>query len=203
MIRYRRTKTAAHTLMELLITLVILDTLTRLSVGGFSRLLAQGELEAGMDNFSALLRKARQRAVTETTFTIICPGQPRLEAGRLTPRCGPRDSWSQGTIAFQDQDGDIATTEDTSLLGATSPLHQQIRIVWRAFRNRPYLLFTPSGLTDWQNGRFVFCQQRAEGHIQHAIVINSAGRTYRREELTGAQTLDPAQCPASVPSASP
>ena len=58
--------------MELLITLVILVTLTRLSVGGFSRLLAQGELEAGMDNFSALLRKARQRAVTETTFTIIC-----------------------------------------------------------------------------------------------------------------------------------
>ena len=63
---------------------------------------------------------------------------------------------------------------DQALL--TIDLPDDSKILWRSFRRKAYLRFTPLGGTDNQNGRFITCAQPGNLAAVRNIIINRQGR---------------------------
>jgi type IV fimbrial biogenesis protein FimT len=58
-------------------------------------------------------------------------------------------------------------------------------VFWRSFRNRPYLVFQPTGLTDWQNGHFLFCPASGNARDARQVVLNPQGRLRQMTDRDG------------------
>jgi Tfp pilus assembly protein FimT len=53
-------------------------------------------------------------------------------------------------------------------------------VQWRSFRDDDHIEFLASGMTNWQNGRFIICSPTHQISARH-LVINAAGRSYVQE----------------------
>lgn len=178
----RKTQTAAgFSLIELLLTLSIV-----LLVGGFA-------LHGGLDKkrehkinglqetFINLLFSARNAAITHNTEVIVCPAAAARTDATDRPACGKRNNWHLGVLAFADLNSNRRLDNEEAIV-AQLPSFSGVSIRWRAFRNRSYLRFTPQGLTDWQNGNFLFCAATHEPQLARQVTINHAGRLYTAED---------------------
>ncbi|MEC8059925.1 MAG: GspH/FimT family protein [Pseudomonadota bacterium] len=91
------------------------------------------------------------------------------------PSCGKRNQWQLGVLAFTDFNRN-RRLDDNEHIVAQLPSFHTATIRWRSFRNRSYLRFTPEGLTDWQNGNFLFCDNQGAPELTRQITLNHAGR---------------------------
>ncbi|MDA9256312.1 DUF3465 domain-containing protein [Pseudomonadales bacterium] len=81
-------------------------------------------------------------------------------------------------MAFTDHKSDLQINGQDEVIALLPRNYAGIEVTWRAFRNRSYLRFNKNGLTDWQNGRFIFCSASMGPEATRQITINSAGRIY-------------------------
>ena len=98
------------TLVELLITIVIVTTLLAMSVPSFKDFLKNNRLVAQTNGLVAALQLARSEAVKRGTDTVICA------SSNLTSCTGNGD-WDKGWIVFSDID-----RNGTPDVGASAPL---------------------------------------------------------------------------------
>lgn len=133
------------------------------------------QANATVTSFAAAVHLARQTAIVMNMPVTFCP--------RGSEGCGARDTWHEGAMVFVDFNQNRRIDENDHLVKTIPHLMPGIRVYWRSFRNRSYLRFTSSGLTDWQNGNFLICQRAA----QHArqLILNSAGRMYFSRDIDG------------------
>ena len=126
-------------------------------------------------SFAAAVHLARQTAIVKNMPVTFCP--------RGVDGCGSRDTWHEGAIVFVDFNQNRRIDANDHLVKSIPSLKSGIRVYWRSFRNRSYLRFTATGLTDWQNGNFLICKTAA----QHArqLILNSAGRMYFSRDSDG------------------
>ncbi len=164
------------TLVELLITLVIAGILFAFSFGALPDLVERQKARSVVDRFAAIVALARLSAITRNVTTILCPGQQ--------DGCGSRNTWHQGTLVFADHNRNHQYDAEDEIIGQLPPM-PEMRIQWRAFRARSYLRFTPKGVTDWQNGHFLFCPAEPNLKLARQLVLNHAGRTYRTNDSNG------------------
>lgn len=157
-------------LIELVAALAISATLLGAAWFSTSLWIARVEREADRDQLATLINLSRAAAVNLNHPVILCPGD-------LTSGCGARNTWHLGTIAFADANQDRSLDAGDITLASIPQLTS--RIEWRSFRNRSYLKFRASGVTDWQNGHFKFCPlQPIPGSGGLQLVLNAAGRLY-------------------------
>jgi type IV fimbrial biogenesis protein FimT len=173
------------TLFELLTAMVIIGMLGGLAVSGYQSQLTNQRADNALSDFMVFLQNARSAAIIQRTEVILCPNagpQSFNDAAvdRITNsvRCGPRNTWGQGSVAFTDHNGDLQVNGRDKVIGLLPRDYAGIDVTWRAFRNRSYLRFKKNGLTDWQNGRFLFCSSSGDPEMTRQITINSAGRIY-------------------------
>lgn len=161
------------TLVELLVTLTVVSLLAGAGLPRLFEWLQKWRAEANVSEFLALIQTARTTAIVQNVNVTLCPGD---QSG-----CRGRNTWHEGSTAFIDYNGNRRRDgRDTAI--ASLPAIRQMRIYWRAFRNRGYLRFTGTGLTDWQNGHFLFCPQPVDNRLARMVVLNYAGRTYRTRD---------------------
>ena len=72
------------------------------------------------------------------------------------------------------------------------------RFYWRSFRNRSYLMIRPSGLTDWQNGNFLYCPESGDPRLARQIVINAQARVRHARDSDGDGIVEDARGRAVV-----
>ncbi len=175
----RRSHTG-FTLIELIVAMGILLVLVNAGLPEVRAWVERTRIEAEIDRFLSLIQIARTTAITHNTRVILCPGQ----SASAPAVCARRNTWHQGAVAFIDHDGN-RELNDEDIVVAEQDATERLRIYWRAFRNRGYLRFTGRGVTDWQNGHFLFCPVPSRATHARQIVLNYAGRTYRSRDSNG------------------
>lgn len=163
----------------MLIVLVVLGFLVSMAGPSFQPLVKKYQQGSVVNQFQAQLNLARHTAITKGVPVTVCPRHVSE-----SERCGKRNMWHQGTFMFEDINRNRKLDgEDATVL--SSPALKRTRIAWRAFRNRSYLQFNPSGITDWQNGHFLFCPVDADPVLNRQLVLNYAGRIYISKDADG------------------
>ena len=153
-------------LIELMIALGVAALLASLASPGFARFIAGQRATATMNDFAAAIAIARSTAIIRRSHVVLCPG---------TERCGRRNSWQDGALVFADDNRNGRRDADERLITRV-PGFEHGSVRWRSFRNRTAIRFTPRGLTDWQNGHFVYCPANGDARAARMLIVNVAGR---------------------------
>ena len=219
-----RTGAAGLTLVELLTTLAVAGILVTTASGGAARLVDQHRASAAVNQMLGAIRFARHAAVTHRSSATLCPADgeqsqpgsargypsqksPQPGSARGHPsqkqRCGRRNTWHNGALVFLDENANGRFDGGDVLLRRLPPLGEGDRFYWRSFRNRSYLMIRPSGLTDWQNGNFLYCPHGGDPRFARQIVINAQARVRHARDSNGDGIVEdargrPVRCPRSA-----
>ena len=181
------TNTLGMSLLELLTSLALMGIFIGFTIFQFPSLVTKYKSRTDVDQFISIINIARHSAITRGINVTMCPLQQNIRPP-YNPKCGKRNTWHNGTLVFTDKNLNRKIDREDEIIAQLSPL-EDINIKWRAFRNRSYLRFTPKGLTEWQNGHFLFCptgfNNLAQNKYAIQLVLNSAGRVYRSKDRDG------------------
>lgn len=187
-------------LLELLMSLLIISLLATLGAVNVPHLIAQQRSTASLNQIIGAVAFARNSAITLGVATTFCPSNSNPDSNpsnnpAAAMGCGPRNTWHRGSIIFQDYNRNGQLDPNDTLLRRLPGWSHNATLSWRAFRARSYLQFTRRGFTNWQNGSFVYCPSDASGgagantnrNLRYArrLVLNRAGRTYRAYDRNG------------------
>ena len=156
------------TLVELLLVLSIVLVLGGFALHGVTRQSQNHYMDSLQGTFMTLLLNARNAAVINQVAVIVCPIRTQRQDMSDQLRCGKRNNWHHGVMAFTGIAMAIASDADDKVV-AELPGFAHATIRWRAFRNRSYLRFTTQGLTDWQSGHFLFCNSDPRPQLARRI----------------------------------
>ncbi len=163
-------------LIELLIALALSGIMSSLAVFYIPDWINRLQAESAINGFRSVINTARHAAITFNVDVIVCPRDGEV--------CGPRNTWHRGTLVFADHDADQQVSAGDTMV-AHLPALKSGQVVWRSFRNRSYLKFTATGLTDWQNGHLLYCPDNGDPQFARQVVLNHAGRTYSSRDSDG------------------
>jgi type IV fimbrial biogenesis protein FimT len=157
-------------IIELLVALAVTAVLAGYALFWSSDWVSEKDADARVRSFATAINLARQTAIMGNVPVTLCPID---DSG-----CGRRNAWHSGGIIFVDFNRNRRIDGNDYEVKRLPRLKPGTRVYWRSFRNRSYLRFTARGLTDWQNGHFLFCPD--DGNAAHArmLVLNAAGRMY-------------------------
>ena len=160
-------RTCGVTLVELLAAMAVIAILFSYALPGLTHLLARNHAAITVNWLLTGIHFARHAAIVKRVTVTLCPSADGQ-------RCG--GEWHEGMIAFTDRNQDAELgSRDRVLQVFRSPANGST-IRWRSFRNRQYLQMTKDGLTNYQNGNFVYCSRDRDPRYARQVVINVAGR---------------------------
>ncbi|MCH1551126.1 MAG: GspH/FimT family pseudopilin [Pseudomonadales bacterium] len=163
-------------LVELCVTLAVAGVLSGLALHNLPQWINQHHADTTLRSIRTAINLARHTAINHQDQVIICPNRQG--------QCGPRNSWHHGMLIFLDDDRSRDYSSGDVIIAQLAGIKHG-RIFWRAFRNRSYLLFTGQGITDWQNGHFLYCPSDANPANARQLIVNAAGRTYPSKDTDG------------------
>lgn len=165
------------TIVELLVALAIAAVLLGVAAPSMSAFVKRQRATAALNQIIGAVQFTRNAAVTHRATTTLCPG-----AGGT---CGRRNDWHLGATAFADRNRDGQRSADEPVLREFPRFEAGERLYWRSFRNRSYLQITSRGLTNWQNGHFLYCPPDGDAQFARSIIINAQGRVRPARDLDG------------------
>lgn len=163
----RSALSSGFSLLECLLAVIILATLTRLALPGFEEVTTHREGSLVLQQVANFIYLSRTVAARHGAMAVLCPSGDGLDCGA---------DWQDGLLLFLDandnqrRDEDEAVEEYLPFEGVQGTLH------WRAFRSKPYLQITPLGFTRYQNGSFTWCDLRGSPASAHQLILNRTGR---------------------------
>lgn len=189
--------------MELLVTLAIVALLGALALPGLRSLRDQSDSTLAVNQLMGQLALARSSAILQHARVTLCPSAgPSLSAGQhagTNAGCGTRDTWHLGALLFIDSNGNGRREPAEAELRRFPPMAAG-RVYWRAFRNRAYLQYLPSGHTPWQNGSFHYCAVSSAAALARIVIVTPSGRARAARDSNGDGVVEdangqPARCP--------
>ncbi|MDH0336609.1 GspH/FimT family protein [Metapseudomonas otitidis] len=163
-------------LLELLITLLLLSVLFGLAIPPLAAFKARQELNSFQQDLTRLIRHARHHALLNKTRVSIC----------TTDNTGKCSTLEYGSLtSFIDEKGRRMLKGDTDILMRLD-IPSSLKVQWRGMRPRSSLHFSPYGMTFVSNGTFTLCHRKPNTH-HLKTVISPQGRI-RSSRI-------PAQCP--------
>ena len=166
-------KRQGFTLLELLITLVIVVVLVAMGVPAMTELLDRMRTEDAVSRWQADLVYARQAAATYNTIVTVCPV--------ATDNVCAED-WSSGYHIFVDNDGNGTVDEGDEVLHRRSAVDQRDHTL--ASDGMTVIRFDTEGFTQ-NSGALVYCPSDVNSELSQGLVIRSTGQTRRAvTELT-------------------
>ena len=184
---------AGFSLAELLVSLAILAALASLAGPGMVRLVQQQRSTTALNQLLGAVHLARSSAITRGGIVTLCPS-----ANGQT--CTGRNRWHEGAIVFSDEDRDGRRDTDDALLRALPGFPDASRVYWRSFRNKSYLQLDSRGMTNWQNGHFLYCPANGDPRLARQLILNAQARVRKAPDRDGDgiaedATGDPLECP--------
>jgi type IV fimbrial biogenesis protein FimT len=176
------TRLYGYTLLELVVTMVVLIVLTLIAAPTFDGWQARQRMNAALHALQQDLLTARSQAIALGANVVACPGD-------VVSGCSVNSDWSRGWLVFLDMDGDRDFGDGETLIRST-PAPRHLTVMSAA--SRPNLRFYPNGTAPGSNGSIWFCGTRGPDHAQR-LVLSNVGRI-RREPYDGLEWED---CPES------
>jgi type IV fimbrial biogenesis protein FimT len=175
--RHVPTKSAAFTLVELMVALAIVGILLATAAPNTRAFLAAAELRERSEALMRSLSVARSEAIKRGTRVDICPSTDR-------EHCAPSATWEAGWLTFVNESKSAQPAQASAILSRESPGRAAIAITG----NRPiadYISFTSIGHARrhdgaLQMGTFTVCRR---GQDAQKIVLANSGRV--RLDVTG------------------
>lgn len=158
-------KPAAFSLIELLITLLLMASLTLLTLPRLTAWLAGQKTRAIKLTLLQNLSFASQEALVRHLPIIFCGSTDAMSCDA---------NWSQGQLLFIDSeyDGKLHTLKQR--LATLPALEKEQHLFYRGYpRYHHALYFYPQGKVRNDNGSFWFCQQQ---QLQWAVRVNQMGQ---------------------------
>ncbi|HSV79139.1 MAG TPA: GspH/FimT family protein [Ramlibacter sp.] len=161
------------TLVELLVTLVVLGVLLLFCVNFATRTLDAMRLTALTNAFLGQLHLARSEAIKRNAPVAICKSGDGAS-------CVAAGGWEQGWIVFQDRNNNGLRDSDEQLLHSGPALPSGFRLQGNLNVAR-YVSFAATGGTRTSTGAFqagtlTVCRASLERTEARQIVINAVGR---------------------------
>ena len=182
-------KRQGFTLLELLITLVIVVVLVAMGAPAMTGLLDRMRVEDAVSRWQADLTYARQAAATYNTIVTVCPvgadsadGAGGAGAGGAEKSCA--DDWSRGYSIFMDGDGNGAVNEGDEVLHRRPAVDQRDHT--RASDGMTLIRFDTEGFTQTA-GTLVYCPSDVASELSQGLVIRSTGQTRRAIEAVNCE----------------
>jgi prepilin-type N-terminal cleavage/methylation domain-containing protein len=160
-------KRQGFTLLELLITLVIVVVLVAMGVPAMTELFDRMRTEDAVSRWQADLTYARQAAATYNTVVMVCP---------IATDNTCADDWSSGYHIFMDSDGNGAVNEGDEVLHRRSAIDQRDHT--HASDGMALIRFDTEGFTQ-SSGTLVYCPGDVNSELSLGLVIRSTGQTRR------------------------
>lgn len=163
------------TIIEVLIALAVLAVASGYVLPSFQALIKRVEATTSINWLVTHIHYARQTAITAGTTVTLCPS---IDGEGCNGR------WHDGMLIFTDANRNAKIdSQDAVLKWSQSSTTGTIK--WRSFRNRQYLQMTSDGMTNYQNGNFVYCSKDQDPRFSRQIVINMQGRVRKSYDSNG------------------
>ena len=146
-------------------TLLILSLLLGAAYPSLQSVIAQTQATTLANDLVSLLHYARLQALHHQRAVTVC----HLVDGQC------QRPWQTSLTVLEDR-APLGSLENADQALLTINLPDDAKILWRSFRRKAYLRFTPLGGTDNQNGRFITCVQPGNLAAVRNIIINRQGR---------------------------
>ena len=160
------------TLIELMVTIGIIAIMTTLAIPSFSKTIRKSTIQAHTGQIYHLLVFARSQSVTYNKPVTICPSIDSINCVRS------RDWSNKELLVFIDRSNDGILDNNEEVIRVFNTGTEGSRLLWRSFRNKSYLTFLPTGLTDHQSGNITYCHTNLDREEAKVLVMNMAGRPY-------------------------
>lgn len=159
---------SGFTLIELMITILILTIIIAITAPYFSSMLARMESKKISTSLQAILRDARHHAFTQRKRIAICGSHDGITCDA--------QAWSTGLLIFHD-------TTANRIREAHEDIYQFIRLNlkygnldWKGFGVSKNIVFQPdTGLPRGSNGSFYYCANQTEN--TRRIVVSPMGHS--------------------------
>ena len=173
------TRHAGVTLVEMIVSILVLSILAAIATPAMGNLLEQQRAVTATNALITQLATARMTAISRRTIAVFCPSVD----GR---RCDAGSDWSGGWLLFLDRDGnhqpdrpeDIVSTDNT-------PLSRHLQL--NSSAGRTQVRYRPDGGSAGSNLTVSICNRK--GHLLSRVVVNNSGRA--RSERTSKPTACP------------
>jgi len=164
-IQLQRHRAFGFSLVELCVILLILSILVRAAYPSLQSVVAQTQATTLANDLVSLLHYARLQALHHQRAVSLC--------SLIDNEC--QRPWQTSLTVFLDQ-APLGSLDNADQALLTIDLPDDSKILWRSFRRKAYLRFTPLGGTDNQNGSFITCTRPGAIRTARKIVINRQGR---------------------------
>lgn len=160
-------KQKGFTLIELLIVIAIVSILLGIALPNMQTIITKTKVAARVNQLVGILMLARKSAVTRNMVVTLCPSSDGLSCSR---------DWAQGQILFSDANHNHQVDDEDELIRILPKLPKTHKLTWRAFQNKNYLQYSPTGFTRHQNGTFRYCVEGNDLSFNRALIITVSGR---------------------------
>ncbi len=170
-----KTKEQAFTLIELLISLSIIIILTTIAVPSFDKFIERRSIQAHVEKIARILITARLTAVNQNTKVTLCPSGGGTKCGK---------NWSQGFLAFIDNNGDRQYNGKDEVIYSQPFSDTKLKVKWNAFGHKKSVQWLETGITNHQNGSFIFCYDK-KPTLARGLFITKPGRIRYSKDRDG------------------
>ena len=168
-----RSLCAGWTLLELMLTLMLLGILLTLGAGTLASLRQKYQLQAQAEDLLSTVHLAHSAALQRGVRVTACVSSDGLQ-------CAASGDWSQGWLLFDDADGNALRDAAEPLLSAHAALPEGLQATGNGSMAR-YVSYGPSGRSltvtgAFQSGTITLCRTSAQSNAGWRLVINAVGK---------------------------
>lgn len=158
-------KNSGFTLIELMVTLIILSILVTVGVPSFRHMILKNSVDGDRDTLFNNLIYARTEAIKRSQTVSIC------KSTNLTT-CDATADWGDGWIVFEDSDGNGSLSGET-ILRVQDALKRDISV---SFDGGDFVTFDGLGKASDSSGTFSFSHSSGNTEYDRTITLSSTGR---------------------------
>lgn len=170
------TANRGYTLVELLIVLAIAGILLSIGLPKLATVQQAALGDRVLKTLMGHMALARSEAAKEGRIVTLCPSVDGVSCG---------DNWSRGSLLFSDRNADRKLNQDDRVIAIRQGDLPHGSLSWRAFGNRRYLQFTPTGALRYQSGNFTYCDSTLNPQLSRQLIVNGAGRVRVARDSNG------------------
>lgn len=169
-------KQIGFTLIEMMITLVIMVIVLRVAVPSFQTTFANNRLLTQANEIANSIQYARSEAIKRTATVTICSSANPTAVAPVTPACAGSTTWTTGWIVFSDTDGDAVVDAGETLLRVFDGSTAGNTITTTAASS---IIFLSTGLrtTGALDVVLTVANTGCKGNFKRTVTVNAIGRS--------------------------
>jgi type IV fimbrial biogenesis protein FimT len=159
------------TMVEMIVSFAIFSITSSIAYESWKESMLQAHARDGINRLVMAVNETRRLALSQRVIVTLCPTPDNKECSK---------DWSQALIIFKE----APTNPDKHILRHFPAIrHGYTR--WSAFRQTNYLQMQSNGLTNAQNGTFIYCPENNDPRHARVLIINKSARARLGEDKNG------------------